>query len=69
VPDATIAAAIRAYYVDTHNLAEGAGAAPLAALMQDGAEARGKRVAVVLCGGNIDTAVFRRILAGETPQA
>ncbi len=68
VPDPTIAAAIRAYYEDTHNLAEGAGAAPLAALMQDGAEAHGKRVAVVLCGGNIDTALFRRILAGETPQ-
>ena len=67
VPDDTIAAAIRAYYQDTHNLAEGAGAAPLAALMQDGTEAHGKRVAVVLCGGNIDTALFRRILAGETP--
>ncbi len=67
VPDDTIAAAIRAYYHDTHNLAEGAGAAPLAALMQDGSEAHGKRVAVVLCGGNIDTTLFRRILAGETP--
>ena len=67
VPDDTIAAAIRAYYQDTHNLAEGAGAAPLAALMQDGTEAHGKRVAVVLCGGNIDTALFCRILAGETP--
>ncbi len=69
VTDDGIAAAIRAYYQDTHNLAEGAGAAPLAALMQDGAEALGKRVAVVLCGGNIDTAVFRRILAGQTPEA
>ena len=67
VPDATIAAAIRAYYVDTHNLAEGAGAAPLAALMQDGSEAHGKSVAVILCGGNIDSAVFRRVLDGETP--
>lgn len=67
VSDDTIAAAIRAYYQDTHNLAEGAGAAPLSALMQDGIEAHGKRVAVVLCGGNIDTTLFRRILAGETP--
>ncbi len=67
VSDDEIAAAIRAYYEDTHNLAEGAGAAPLAALIQDGAEAHGKRVAVVLCGGNIDTVLFRRILAGETP--
>jgi threonine dehydratase len=68
VTDDGIAAAIRAYYEDTHNLAEGAGAAPLAALMHDGAEAHGKRVAVVLCGGNIDTALFRRILAGQTPE-
>jgi threonine dehydratase len=40
-------------------LAEGAGAAPLAALMQEGAAMRGKRVGVVLCGGNIDLALFR----------
>ncbi len=69
VSDDTIAAAIRAYYEDTHNLAEGAGAAPLAAVMQDTASVRGKRVGVVLCGGNIDAAFFRRILAGETPEA
>ena len=68
VSDDEIAAAIRAIYEDTHNLAEGAGAAPLAALLQDGAEAHGLRVAVILCGGNIDTALFRRILGGETPR-
>jgi threonine dehydratase len=67
VSEADVAAAIRAYYVDTHNLAEGAGAAPLAALMRDGAEARGKRVAVILCGGNIDAPVLARILAGDVP--
>ena len=74
VSDAEVAAAIRAYYEDTHNLAEGAGAAPLAALIKDSASPRagdavkGQRCAVILCGGNIDTAVFRRILGGETPQ-
>ena len=68
VTDDGIATAIRAYYTDTHNLAEGAGAAPLAALMQDGREAQGKKVAVVLCGGNIDTDAFCQIMGGATPQ-
>jgi threonine dehydratase len=63
-----IAEAVRAYYTDTHNLAEGAGAAPLAALMAERERMRGKRVALVLTGGNIDMAVFRQILAGETPR-
>jgi threonine dehydratase len=56
---------MRAYWQDTHNLAEGAGAAPLAALMQERAAMRGKRVGVVLCGGNIDLALFRDwVMAG-----
>ena len=59
VTDHEIAAAIRAYWQDTHNLAEGAGAAPLAALMQEAHQMRGQRVGVVLCGGNIDLALFR----------
>lgn len=59
VTDDEVAAAMRAYWQDTHNLAEGAGAAPLAALMQERAAMRGKRVGVVLCGGNIDLALFR----------
>jgi threonine dehydratase len=63
-----IAEAVRAYYIDTHNLAEGAGAAPLAALMAERETMRGKRVALVLTGGNIDMAVFRPILGGETPR-
>lgn len=57
--DAEVAAAIRAYWTDTHNLAEGAGAAPLAGLLQQKARWAGKRVGVVLCGGNIDLALFR----------
>ncbi len=51
--------AIRAYWTDTHNLAEGAGAAPLAGLLQERQRQCGKRVAVILCGGNIDLAWFR----------
>ncbi len=60
VTDEEVAAAIRAYWQDTHNLAEGAGAAPLAALMQERERMRGGRVAVILCGGNIDLELFRR---------
>ncbi|MBW6401089.1 threonine dehydratase [Roseomonas sp. HJA6] len=59
VDDDAIAAAIRAYWQDTHNLAEGAGAAPLAALLQEREAMRGKRVGLVLSGGNIDFDLFR----------
>jgi len=59
VTDEEVAAAIRAYWQDTHNLAEGAGAAPLAALMQERGRMAGRRVATILCGGNIDLALFR----------
>jgi threonine dehydratase len=68
VTDDEVAAAMRAYFSDTHHLAEGAGAAPLAALLQDAARApervRGRRVAVVLCGANVDADVYARVLAG-----
>jgi threonine dehydratase len=63
--EAQIEAAMRAYFVDTHNVAEGAGAAALAALLAESEQMRGKRVAVVLSGGNIDTEVFCRVLAGS----
>lgn len=59
VNDDEVAAAIRAYWTDTHNLAEGAGAAPLAALLQERGRWAGRRAGVVLCGGNIDLALFR----------
>lgn len=59
VTDEEVAEAIRAYWQDTHNLAEGAGAAPLAALMQERDRMRGRRVATILCGGNIDLDLFR----------
>jgi threonine dehydratase len=64
VTDAEVAGAIRAYWQDTHNLAEGAGAAPLAALLQERADMAGKRVGLVLCGGNIDLALFRDWVLG-----
>ncbi len=60
VSDDAIGAAIRTYWTDTHNLAEGAGAAPLAALMQERARMAGRRVGVVISGGNIDLDLFRR---------
>jgi threonine dehydratase len=63
-----IAEAVRSYFQDTHNVSEGAGAAPLAGLMQERARMAGKKVAVILSGGNIDASVYRRILAGETPK-
>ncbi len=66
VTDDDVAAAIRAYWQDTHNLAEGAGAAPLAALMQEAGAMRGKRAGVVLCGGNIDLALFRDWVMAST---
>ena len=59
VSDDEIADAIRAYWTDTHNLVEGAGAAPLAALMQERQRMAGKRVGLVVSGGNIDMALFR----------
>jgi len=64
VTDDEVAAAIRAYWTDTHNLAEGAGAAPLAALLQERGRMRGRRVALILCGGNIDLALFRSWVLG-----
>ena len=59
VTDDEIASAMRAYWTDTHNLAEGAGAAALAAALQEKKKLQGKRVGLVLSGGNIDFDRFR----------
>ena len=67
VSDTEVAEAIRIYYRDIHNLAEGAGAAPLAALMQERERMRGRKVAVILCGGNIDTDWFLTVMNGGVP--
>jgi threonine dehydratase len=62
-----IADAIRTYYSTTHNLAEGAGAAPLAALLKEKGRYAGKRVGLILSGGNIDMPVLEQVLRGRTP--
>jgi threonine dehydratase len=67
VSEDEIAEAMRAYYEDTHNLAEGAGAAALAALLQERDRMAGKRVALILSGGNIDREAFAEVLSGRTP--
>ena len=68
VSDAEIAEAMRVYYRCTHNLAEGAGAAPLAALIQERGKMAGRRAGVILAGGNIDMGKFRTVLEGGTPR-
>jgi len=60
VTDDEFGAAIRAYWTDTHNLAEGAGAAALAAALSEKEKLRGKRVGLILTGGNIDFDLFQR---------
>jgi threonine dehydratase len=70
VTDDELRAAIRALWTDTHNLAEGAGAAALAAALQDKPKLRGKRVGLVLSGGNIDLELFNRwVMAGTNVSA
>jgi threonine dehydratase len=68
VSDDEVAESIRTYYTDIHNLAEGAGAAPLAGLMQERDLMQGKKVGVILGGGNIDTGWFASVLSGKTPE-
>ena len=62
VSDREVAIAMRAYYEDTHQLTEGAGAAALAALLQERDRMVGKRVGLVLSGGNIDRPLYLRLL-------
>lgn len=64
VTDDEVAAAMRILFADTHNVAEGAGAAALAAAMQQRERWTGRSVGVALTGGNVDTALFARVLAG-----
>ncbi len=65
VGDDEIRAAMRHLFSDTHNVAEGAGAAALAGLLQEGARMRGRRVALILSGGNVDREVFAQVLAED----
>ena len=65
VTEEEMRAAIRIIFSDTHNVAEGAGAAPLAAALQERDRLAGKKIAVIQSGGNIDRALFAEILAAE----
>jgi threonine dehydratase len=65
VNDAEIRDSMRHLFSDTHNAAEGAGAAGFAALLKERDSMRGLKVAVVLSGGNVDRAVFARVLAAS----
>ena len=64
VTDDEVAAAMRAIFADTHNVAEGAGAAAFAAAMQERESLQGLNVGVTLCGGNVDSATFAKVLGG-----
>jgi threonine dehydratase len=69
VTEDAIAEAMRIYFDDTHQIAEGAGAAPLAAVLQDRQRLANKKVGVVLTGGNIERARLLQVLSGVTPKA
>jgi threonine dehydratase len=62
VTDAEIAQAMRAYYEDTHNLAEGAGAASLAGAIKEKDNHQGSRIGIVLTGGNVDRETYQDVL-------
>ena len=64
VTDDEIAQAMRALYADTHNVAEGAGAASFAAALQEREQLHGQVVGTTLCGGNVDSATLAAVLAG-----
>ena len=64
VSDDEVAAAMRAIFADTHNVAEGAGAASLAGALQQRDRWAGKTVGVTISGGNVDSDVFARVLSG-----
>jgi len=65
VSDDAIKAAMRAYFTDTHNVAEGAGAAPLAALLMERQRMAGRKVGLILSGGNVDRDVYHAVLAED----
>ena len=69
VSEDAVADAMRVYFDDAHQIAEGAGAAPLAALLQERTRWANRNVAVVLSGGNIERARFQQVLGGATPSA
>ncbi len=69
VSDAEIETAIAIYFSTTHNVVEGAGAAPLAALLKDRDRFDGAQVGLILSGANIDSAQFSRIISAHINSA
>jgi threonine dehydratase len=67
VSEDAIAEAMRIYFDDVHQVCEGAGAAPLAALLAERPHDSGKNAAVILSGGNIELARYLKVLNGQTP--
>ena len=65
VTDAELAAAMRAIFSMTHNVAEGAGAAAFAAAWRERESLAGQRVGIAVTGGNVDSALFADVLAGR----
>jgi len=65
VEESEVRSAMRQLFTDTHNVAEGAGAAAWAAAMKDRRAIQGRRVAVVQTGGNVDRSVFAEVLTGD----
>jgi threonine dehydratase len=65
VSDADIAEAMCVYYQDTHNIAEGAGSASLAAALKEKSMLSGKRIGIILTGGNVDREAFIAALDGS----
>ena len=65
VGDEEIIAVMRIHYEDTHQLVEGAGACPLAALLQECDAMRGRKVGLVLSGGNIDRPLYAKIIGKD----
>jgi threonine dehydratase len=68
VRDSEVADAMRLFFSATHNVAEGAGAAALAAALKEGQDPK-RAIGVVLSGGNVDRALYARVLAGESFEA
>jgi threonine dehydratase len=64
VSEAEIADAMCIYHQDTHNIAEGAGAAALAAALKEKSSLQGKRAGVILTGGNVDRELYAAVLTG-----
>jgi threonine dehydratase len=65
VSDDAIRRAMKIYFTDTHNAVEGAGAASLAAGLKEKSTLKGKKVGLILSGGNVDHESFARVLLDE----